>query len=69
MRSQPNRRAWLLAGVAAWAAGYLPAAAAAVPTGVALEGALNTSSGGPASDGNYAVTFNVYEAQTGGSPL
>jgi subtilisin-like proprotein convertase family protein len=34
---------------------------AAVPAGVAVEGALYSAGGGPAADGSYTVTFSLYK--------
>jgi subtilisin-like proprotein convertase family protein len=48
----------------------LPAAAsAAVPTTLAVEGAMAASTGGPATDGGYNLTFSLYKDAQAASPL
>ena len=47
----------------------LPAMASAVPGTLLLEGVLHGSGGGPAADGDYTVTFTVYDKQSGGAVL
>ena len=48
----------------------LPAAAiASVPTSTTLEGVLMSSGGAPAADGDYDVTFGLYDAATNGNSV
>ena len=42
-------------------------ALAAVPTSTQLEGVLTSAGGAPAADGDYDVTFAIYDAETGGT--
>lgn len=42
---------------------------AAVPAQMNYQGVLTDSGGTPVTDANYTVTFNIYNAPTGGSPL
>ena len=42
-------------------------AVAAVPVTASLEGALMSTGGGPAADGQYQVTFAIYPQQSGGN--
>ncbi|MSP90862.1 MAG: hypothetical protein EXR79_03510, partial [Myxococcales bacterium] len=42
---------------------------AAVPSITQIEGVLNSSSGGPAADGNYNITFSIYKDEVGGNAL
>ena len=42
---------------------------AAVPAGVAIEGALLTAAGGPVSDGDYEVSFHLFAAAEGGQAV
>ena len=44
-------------------------AIAAVPTTATLEGALMSTGGGPAADGQYQVTFAIYSQQSGGNAI
>jgi subtilisin-like proprotein convertase family protein len=44
-------------------------AAALVPTTVGVEGLLLSSGGGPAADGDYAVTFAIYKDVSGGAAV
>jgi len=59
----------LVAALVALAAAALEArsSVAAVPTTVAVQGALVAAGGGPAADGNYIALFRLYDVQTGGS--
>lgn len=60
----------LLCTTAAVAAFTMASAAqAAVPAQVAVEGLLFNSSGSPAPDGTYSVTFRVYETETAATAL
>ena len=43
------------------------AAFAAGPSTILLEGAIHSQGGGPAADGNYNLTFAIYDKQTGGA--
>ena len=42
-------------------------ASAAVPTSVTVEGVLTSTGGGAAADGDYDLTFSIYNVPTGGS--
>ena len=53
--------------IAAGALAVAPAAQAAVPTSLVLEGFLNSTGGGAAADGDYDVTLSVYNVEKGGS--
>ncbi len=44
-------------------------AQAAVPTTLPLEGALQAVSGGPAADGDYTVTYQLYDKEKAGNQL
>ena len=44
-------------------------AAAAVPALTQIEGILTSSSGGPAADGNYNITFSIYKEEVAGNAL
>jgi len=46
-----------------------PAAEAAVPTTVMVDGVLFSAGGGPAADGVYDLTFGLYEKKVGAAPL
>ena len=46
-----------------------PAFSQGVPGTFLLEGVLHGSGGGPAADGDYTVTFTVYDKQSGGAVL
>ena len=62
-------RHWTAVGftlIAALAAG---AAQASVPNASVLEGTLNTTGGGPAADGNYAITFSIFKDANDPNPL
>ena len=48
--------------------GSLPVLAA-VPATAIIEGTLQSTGGGPAADGDYAVVFALYKDQAGGSPF
>jgi subtilisin-like proprotein convertase family protein len=66
--SSKNLALWTrtLAMVATAAALAMPGlAVAAVPSTMAIEGALTSTGGGAVADGNYALTFNVLDAQAG----
>jgi hypothetical protein len=47
----------------------VPALAQSVPTSVSYQGKLTTPSGAAVPDGDYQIIFNIYEAETGGSPV
>lgn len=49
--------------------GQVPAARAAAPETVAVEGLLRSAAGAPAADGSYALTFALYPAASGGTAL
>ncbi|MEY3015263.1 MAG: hypothetical protein RIT45_3998, partial [Pseudomonadota bacterium] len=51
------------------AAAVAVSASAAVPQATLFEGVLTSAGGGPVSDGPYALTFSLYEAQSGGSAV
>ena len=42
---------------------------AAVPAGIAIEGALLTAAGGPVSDGDYQVGFHLFADAQGGQAV
>ena len=42
---------------------------AQLPQTISYQGLLTASNGAPIADGNYDITFNLYTAPTGGSPL
>jgi len=42
---------------------------AAVPNTWAVDGALSAAGGGPVADGNYAITFSLYAAASGGQAV
>ncbi len=66
----PFARLWTALPLAALLAGPFAAAAlAATPKTTALEGALTSLGGGPVADGVYPLTFAIYAAETGGSPV
>ncbi|MCB9738056.1 MAG: hypothetical protein H6747_02235 [Deltaproteobacteria bacterium] len=44
-------------------------ATAATPTTSMLEGVLTSSGGSAAADGDYDITFSIYDAQTGGTKV
>ncbi|MSP93561.1 MAG: DUF4215 domain-containing protein [Myxococcales bacterium] len=44
-------------------------AASAVPGFTQAEGVLSATGGGPVADGDYAVSFKLYDAETGGNVL
>ena len=44
-------------------------ASAAVPASSSVEGALFSSGGGAAADGNYNITFSLFKDELGGNPL
>ncbi len=45
---------------------YSTTAIAVVPVTSTVQGVLSSGGGGPAADGNYALTFSLYETQLGG---
>ncbi len=61
----------LLTGLATLAGsiGTASIAHAAIPSQVAIEGALTAAGGAPAADGYYNVTFAVFKDATAGNPL
>jgi subtilisin-like proprotein convertase family protein len=63
---------WRVLGsmVAVWLAAWPVTAWAATPAGtLQVDGALTAASGGPAADGDYALTFSLYATSTGGAPV
>ena len=62
-------RAWFAAAAIVLGLGTVLAlpARAAVPPSTMLDGALVSAGGAPAADGDYAITFAVYPAATGGT--
>jgi cysteine-rich repeat protein len=67
----PSRRHRLRARMAAalLALSLAPSLAMAAPATVLFEGVLRSAGGGPAADGDYALTFALYEQQGDASPL
>jgi subtilisin-like proprotein convertase family protein len=61
-----NHMNWLAGFVAALALTVALPAHAAVPSQVSIEGYMQSTGGGPASDGNYAITFALYKIPVGG---
>ena len=65
---RPGARAALLAMLAGLLA--LPSlASASVPTSTTLEGVLASAGGAPAADGDYDLTFGLYDAATNGNTV
>jgi len=62
------RGIWALAVAGALTAAT-DVAGAAVPGTTVIEGTLNSTGGGAAADGTYAMTFAVYPAEQGGTAL
>ncbi len=60
-------RSWLAVAAAIALGGGV--AQAAVPNASVLEATLHSTGGGPAADGNYAITFSIYKDANDASPL
>ncbi len=67
MRGASFSRAWLSAGL------MLPLEAkpglAQIPRTIGYQGVLTDASGSAVPDGDYSLTFRLYDVRTGGSPL
>lgn len=47
----------------------VPFAYGQIPQQISYQGVLAEADGSPASDGNYSMTFSLYDTDTGGAPL
>ena len=56
---------WMVCAGLAWAS----VSEATVPATMSLQGALQGAMGGPAPDGNYAITVALYKDAVGGLPI
>ena len=64
-----GRRAAVLVGTLIAALALAGSAFAAAPTTSLIDGVLTSSGGSAAADGNYQVTFTIYDAKSGGAAV